>query len=45
MLVFAERRELPASALLDLLQGQYGAAEIVLSAVSVIELEHGIYRA
>ena len=45
VLVFAERQELPVSVLLDRLQKQHGVTEIVLSAISVVELEHGIYRA
>jgi predicted nucleic acid-binding protein len=45
VLVFAERQDLPVSALLDRLQKQHGVNEIVLSAISVVELEHGIYRA
>lgn len=45
VLVFAERRELPVSTLLDLLQKQHSVTEIILSAVSVVELEHGVYRA
>lgn len=45
MLVAAERQVLPVSTLLDRLQKQHDVTEIVLSAVSVVELEHGIYRA
>lgn len=45
VLVFAERQELPVSALLDGLQQRHNVHEIVLSAISVVELEHGIYRA
>lgn len=45
VLVITEREELPVSALLDRLQRLHNATEIVLSAISVVELEHGIYRA
>lgn len=45
MLVTAERQELPVSALLDRIQRQHNATEIILSAISVVELEHGVYRA
>lgn len=45
VLVLAERQELPVSVLLDRLQKQHGVTEVVLSAISVVELEHGIYRA
>jgi predicted nucleic acid-binding protein len=45
VLVTAERQQLPVSTLLDTLQKRHNVTEIVLSAVSVVELEHGIYRA
>lgn len=45
VLVTAERQQLPVSALLEMLQKRHNVTEIVLSAVSVAELEHGIYRA
>jgi len=45
VLVFAERQDLSVSVLLDRLQEQHSVTEIVLSAISVVELEHGIYRA
>jgi len=45
VLVAAERQALPVSTLLDRLQKQHNETEIVLSAISVVELEHGIYRA
>ena len=45
VLVFAERQDLSLSVLLDRLQKQHSVTEIVLSAISVVELEHGIYRA
>ena len=44
VLVGAERQHLPVSTLLDRLQKQHNEMEIVLSAISVVELEHGIYR-
>lgn len=44
VIVFAERQELPVSMLLDRLQKQRAVTEIVLSAISVVEPEHGIYR-
>ena len=45
VLVFAERQPLPVSTLLERLYKQHDVTEIVLSAISVVELEHGIYRA
>jgi|HubBroStandDraft_5_1064220.scaffolds.fasta_scaffold195766_2 tRNA(fMet)-specific endonuclease VapC len=45
VLVTTERQELPISTLLEALQKQHNITEIVLSAISVVELEHGIYRA
>ncbi len=45
VLVAAERQQLPVSALLEGLQEEHNVTEIVLSAISVVELEHGIYRA
>ena len=45
VLVFAEREQLPVSALLVELQKRHNVTEIVLSAISVVELEHGIHRA
>ena len=45
VLVSSERQRLPVSELLDRLQQQHRATEIVLSAISVVELEHGVYRA
>jgi predicted nucleic acid-binding protein len=45
VVVTAERQALPVSALLEKLQEQHPEAEIVLSAISVVELEHGVYRA
>lgn len=45
VLVSAERLGLPVSTLLDRLQDRHSVTEIVLSSISVVELEHGIYRA
>ncbi len=45
VLVGAERQGLPVSSLLDGLQQQHVSTEIVLSAISVVELGHGVYRA
>lgn len=45
IVVQAERTKLPVSALLELLHEQHGSAQIVLSSISVVELEHGIFRA
>jgi predicted nucleic acid-binding protein len=45
VVVTTERQELPISTLLEALQKQHNITEIVLSAISVVELEHGIYRA
>jgi hypothetical protein len=45
VLVTAERQQLPVSALLDTLQKRHNVTEIVLSVVSMAELEHGIYCA
>ena len=40
VLVYAERQRMPVSVL-----QQHGVTEIVLTAISSVELEHGIYRA
>ena len=45
VLVYAERQGMLVSVLLEQLQQQHGVTEIVLSAISSVELEHGIYRA
>ncbi|MCB1021591.1 MAG: PIN domain-containing protein [Acidobacteria bacterium] len=45
VIVSAERQTLPVSALLEGLRERHGASPIILSAISVVELEHGIYRA
>ena len=44
-LVAAERGKVPISELLGTLQGQHGGTDVVISAISVVELDHGIYRA
>jgi predicted nucleic acid-binding protein len=45
VLVATERQALAVSSLLDRLRERYNLTEIVLSAISVVELEHGVYRA
>jgi predicted nucleic acid-binding protein len=45
VLIAAEREAKPVSGLLDTLEHEYGETEIVLSSISVIELEHGLHRA
>jgi len=45
VIVAAERQELPISVLLETLRSKHNLTEVVLSAISVVELEHGIYRA
>src|SRR5579883_1086333 len=45
VLIVAEREAKPVSSLLAELQQQHGENEIVLSTVTVIELEHGLHRA
>jgi len=45
VLIFAERQALNVSEVLDRLQKQHSVTRIVLSAISVVELEHGLYRA
>jgi tRNA(fMet)-specific endonuclease VapC len=45
VVVASERQALPLSARLDRLQRQHNGTEIVLSAISVVELEHAIHRA
>jgi tRNA(fMet)-specific endonuclease VapC len=44
-LIDAEREARPVSGLLAVLERDHGETEIVLSAITVIELEHGLYRA
>src|SRR5687767_8980622 len=45
VMIAAEREALPVSALLQTLERKHGETEIVLSSISVIELEHGLHRA
>jgi tRNA(fMet)-specific endonuclease VapC len=45
VLIAAEREARPVSGLLAALRASMGAADILLSAISVIELEHGLWRA
>lgn len=45
VLIAAERSVMPVSALLASIQQEHGEPEIVLSSITVIELEHGLYRA
>jgi tRNA(fMet)-specific endonuclease VapC len=45
VLIAAERGAKPVSELLARLEQVHGETEIVLSSITVIELEHGLYRA
>lgn len=45
VLIIAEREARPVSSLLAGLQQQHGENEIVLSAITVVDLEHGLHRA
>jgi predicted nucleic acid-binding protein len=45
VLIAAEREARPVSELLVTLEHEHGETEIVLSSITVIELEHGLYRA
>jgi predicted nucleic acid-binding protein len=45
VLIAAERAARPVSELLTTLAEEFGETEIVLSSISVIELEHGLHRA
>ncbi len=45
VLIAAERDARPVSELLATLEKVYGETEIVLSSITVIELEHGLHRA
>jgi tRNA(fMet)-specific endonuclease VapC len=45
VLIAAERDAKPVSELLAILEHEHGEIEIVLSSISVIELEHGLHRA
>ena len=43
--IVAEREAKPVSSLLAALQQQHGENDIVLSSITVVELEHGLHRA
>lgn len=45
VLIAAERDASPVSELLARLEHEHGETEIVLSAITVVELEHGLHRA
>jgi len=45
VLIVAEREAKPVSSLLAALQQQHGENEIVVSSITVVELEHGLHRA
>jgi predicted nucleic acid-binding protein len=45
VLIAAERDAKPVSGLLTALEHEHGETEIVLSSITVIELEHGLHRA
>jgi predicted nucleic acid-binding protein len=45
VLIAAERDARPVSELLTALEHQHGETEIVLSSITVIELDHGLHRA
>jgi tRNA(fMet)-specific endonuclease VapC len=45
VLIAGEREAKPLSNLLLMLEHEHGETEIVLSAITVIELEHGLHRA
>jgi predicted nucleic acid-binding protein len=45
VLIAAEREAKPVSAVLAMLEQKHGETEIVLSSITVIELEHGLHRA
>jgi predicted nucleic acid-binding protein len=45
VLIVAEREAKPVSSLLAALQQEHGENEIVLSSITVVELEHGLHRA
>jgi predicted nucleic acid-binding protein len=45
LLIAAERGARPVSELLASFERDHGETEIVLSSITVIELEHGLYRA
>jgi tRNA(fMet)-specific endonuclease VapC len=45
VLIAAERDARPVSALLATLEQEHGETEIVLSSITVVEMEHGLHRA
>ena len=45
VLIGAEREAKPVSSLLAILEQEHGETDIVLSSITVIELEHGLHRA
>jgi len=45
VLIAAERDAKPVTELLATLDREFGETEIVLSSITVIELEHGLHRA
>lgn len=45
VLIVAEREATPVSSLLGAIQQEHGENEIVLSSITVVELEHGLHRA
>jgi predicted nucleic acid-binding protein len=45
VVIAAERDTKPVSELLTALEDEHGETEIVLSSITVIELEHGLHRA
>jgi tRNA(fMet)-specific endonuclease VapC len=45
VLITAERNAKPVSDLLATLEQEHGEIEIVISSITVIELEHGLHRA
>ncbi len=45
VLIAAEREAKPVSELLATFEHEHGETEIVLSSITVIELEHGLHRA
>jgi predicted nucleic acid-binding protein len=45
VLIAAERDAKPVSELLAILEHEHGETEIVLSSITVMELEHGLHRA
>jgi len=45
VLIAAEREARPVSGLLLMLEQEHGETEVVISSITVIELEHGLHRA